>query len=213
MATGVEIDASDLGAIGDLQWPVPIAFDQGGGIAGFGYENEVLLLQDLRVKESVETDQGLSLGVTVSWLACKNVCVLGAVELSEVLPLATAKRNESRAILEQWQGRFPQAGNNIPSLGTRRLIGRWSETGGPSAFTLWLSWDKAPASIEWYPDPGENLKITDVRVRQRANLTRVDFKAKKIGPSSGAAESLRSLLVVERKNERKGYVLPIELGS
>ncbi|MCU0234897.1 MAG: protein-disulfide reductase DsbD N-terminal domain-containing protein, partial [Thermoanaerobaculales bacterium] len=48
LATEVEWRLPAGAAAGPLQWPLPIAFTQSGGIPGYGYEGSVVLASELR---------------------------------------------------------------------------------------------------------------------------------------------------------------------
>ncbi len=114
---------------GDLRWPLPIGFTQSGDIPGYGYEESVVLAARIRSDSALPDDA--MVGASVSWLACKDVCVLGSAEI---------KSRWSEIAVEPafatWDEELPQSVNTADSPFTVTV------RGGPSAGTigLWLQW-------------------------------------------------------------------------
>jgi hypothetical protein len=139
-------------------------------------------------------------------LACRDICVLGEAVLKEQLPLAAEARRESRTILGKIKAELPRQGGRIPGLAERRVTGGWESDGRDGTFTVWLSWTALPEVVEWFPDPGDGLKISGVTVRTRANLTRLDFKLRRLQRSHAKTIQLRSILTVGKGAARAGYL-------
>lgn len=71
---------------GDLHWPAPMKFEA-GGLIGFGYEKEVLLLTRIQAPLHLEEKQSVSIQADVSWLACHEACIPGQETLHLQLPV------------------------------------------------------------------------------------------------------------------------------
>src|SRR4051794_30991209 len=54
---------------GELRWPVPLKFDDPGDIQTYGYQDEVLLIQELTPPASI-SDQSVRLTADANWLVC-----------------------------------------------------------------------------------------------------------------------------------------------
>jgi DsbC/DsbD-like thiol-disulfide interchange protein len=185
----------------ELQWPVPIGFTQSGDIPGYGYEGSVVLASEIRLSGSVKNDA--TVGASVSWLACRDVCVLGSAELestwSEVPPDST---------FSSWSTTLPELLDQASPPFTWRVIGGLSE----QRVQLWLRWQKAPAAIEWFPDPPEGLEVEDITIQTRGDLTRIDAAVRKLAGSAELNGSLDSLVVVtDDHKERRGWELAVDL--
>jgi hypothetical protein len=79
--------------------------------------------------------------------------------------------------------------------------------------STWIEWTETPARIEWFPEAGERLRLTDVVVRTRGSLTRIDFNIADIGVGSGRMESLRSVVVADDGGARRGWALTVPLSE
>ena len=92
--------ANGLWEVGPIQWPTPKKFLI-GTLANYGYENSLLLLQDISMPDDLVTDS-VRIDVNVAWLICKDVCIPGNKTLSVRLPvsedLEVSRSADSRSI-------------------------------------------------------------------------------------------------------------------
>jgi len=187
-------------AAGETQWPVPIAFTQSGDIPGYGYEDEVVLAAELG---GARLADDAVVGAEVSWLACKDVCVLGKAELEN--KWSEVARDP---VFDRWQSVLPSAwnGDEAPFSVTA--------TGGLNAgvISLWLKWNGEPAPVEWFPDPPKGLVVEDVTIRTQGGLSRIDASIRKMAGSEGDFDTLPSVVAVTDKHgKRRGWNLSVEL--
>jgi DsbC/DsbD-like thiol-disulfide interchange protein len=186
---------------GDLQWPLPIGFTQSGDIPGYGYEESVVLAARVHSESAVRGDAVV--GASVSWLACKDVCVLGSAELEsrwsdiEVEP-AFATRDEE----------LPESVDTSDPPFTV-TVRRGTSAG---AIGLWLQWQVAPQTVEWFPDPPDGLEVNNVTIQTRGGLTRVDADVRQMAGSKTGQETLDSVVVItDENNRRRGWILAVDL--
>jgi len=193
LATEIAYALPDGFEVNELQWPVPISFEQSDGIGSYGYEDAVVLAAE--VTPPVRVPSSVSVTLTASWLACKDVCILGSAKLEAELPLDGAKLSDSKRLIESWSANLPHGGDSEAFV--------LSVTGGPVApmgavdLVAWLNWKEAPGTVEFFPDPGPGLKVEGVRVQTRGKLTRIDFRISRLKSSSAPATTVRSLIVIE----------------
>lgn len=184
LATDVRLTLPDGLEAGELRWPAPIRFVQPGNLTAYGYEGSVLLAADVGVSGAPES-QTPSLGAKVSWLACREVCVLGSASLDEDWPLPVAED-----AFDRWRSQLP--GNRPPF--TITTAGGLQDEARTGSLSVWLQWTEPPAEIQFFPDPGDRLKVANVTVRTRGTLTRVDLDIKVLGPGATAPEGLTAVV-------------------
>jgi hypothetical protein len=187
--------------VGDLQWPLPVAFTQSGDIPGYGYEGSVVLAARLSSAPALEAKTVV--GASVSWLACKDVCVLGSAELEA--PWAEVAIDHGFAA---WAESLPGAldGSNAPFTLTTK--------GGLAAgkVGLWLQWRNVAQPVAFFPDPPKGLEVKDVTILTRGGLTRIDAVVRSMAGSDGQHDTLGSLVVVTDENgRRRGWDLSVDL--
>src|SRR5947208_13064913 len=80
---------------GEIQWPIPLRLKDPGDIETYGYENEVLLMQQITPPASL-ADSSFTLSADASWLVCERLCIPGSAKLQLELPIAvqTGPANE-----------------------------------------------------------------------------------------------------------------------
>lgn len=199
LATEVIFALPDGFEVGELGWPIPVAFTQPGDLAGYGYEDPVVLAAEVTAPET--TIAATPVTVNASWLACKDVCVLGSATLKVELPLEGAELAASRAALDTWAEKLPVA--LVPGLLDLSVTGGPVPDSGSIELAVWLNWKAAPGTVEFFPDPGSGLKVEDLRVQTRGQLTRIDFSISRLKTSSAPAATLRSLIVMVDEHGRR----------
>lgn len=208
LATDVTFELPEGFRAGELRWPTPVSFIQPGGIIGYGYESPVLLAAEVTAPDV--TDRPVPVYVTASWLACKDICVLGEARLAAELPLDVAARRRSAAAFEAWEASLPTAAE--PGRVSISTTGGPVAAGGTTALVVWLQWSGAPANVEFFPDPGPALKVDNVRTRSRGQLTRVDIDVTRIQGTAEPAQSLSAVVVTtDGQGHRTGRPLTINL--
>ncbi|MCB5190130.1 thioredoxin family protein [Methylobacillus arboreus] len=89
MATSIAWTLPAGAEAGDIQWPIPHKFNV-GPITNYGYADEVTLLTNIRVPESLKPGESFPVKALVNWLVCDDVCIPQEVELTLSLPVVDA---------------------------------------------------------------------------------------------------------------------------
>lgn len=208
LATEVVFDLPTGFETGEVEWPAPVFFKQSGELAGYGYEDPVVLGAEIEPPAGAPVKTQVRL--EASWLACKNECVLESAVLSAELPLVGAEFERSKAALTTWRRTVPVEHGAAPY--TVSVTGGTVPETGAAELVVWLSWPEAPGRVEFFPDPGPGLKVEHPRVQTRGTLTRVDLTVSRLNNSSDRASDFRSLVVVtDGDGERSATVTYIEL--
>jgi hypothetical protein len=203
LATAVDFELPEGFTAGPLLWPLPIAFDQGEGIPGYGYEDSVVLAAEVEATAEFNRSAPGSVSAEVSWLACKGVCVLGSAKLESSLAQITVEEG-----FATWSLSLPGPldEDNAPFA--------LSTTGGlaEGVVTHWLRWRESPRPLEWFPDPSEAIEVGTVRVQTRGALTRIDAEVRPRKGATGSVDSLPSLVVItDGDGRRRGWELSVDL--
>lgn len=140
---------------GRLQFPVPHRFE-GGGAIGFGYEGEVFLFTTIAVPEKL-ADRSITLGASVSWLACDPTqCLPGRATLSLKLPVANEEPKPST-----WSAKLVKAQKKLPielvdaNANLTNKKDHWLVT-----LKLPKKWQGFPSSPQFFP---ENNSYCDLK--------------------------------------------------
>ncbi len=195
-----EIDASlPVGVtLGEWQWPLPEFFESPGPIASYGYEHEVIIAAPLFMAEASEGPKK-DIRMAVSWLTCKDRCILGSADLDLTLPLAP------EAVLEAASFEASLARDK-----RERPFDASVEDLGEGKYRIVFGGVAPPKSVEWFPLPDENLLIDQVKVVDSDSGAAVTFRAEVLADLPN--HELSSLVVVPRENHhREGWPLTLTL--
>jgi len=139
---------------GPLHWPTPIRVTSPDAIEGYGYRDQVLLQTDVQASNH-DPDHEWHLTATVTWLACKEVCLPGQASSELLLPVSISGtrliNHGNVARFENWSTRVP-----IRLDAPNRPFSAQLRTGvhTPTAMVkpeMILQWTVLPSNIEWFP--------------------------------------------------------------
>jgi len=173
LATEVTVELPAGFEAGQPEWPTPHLFESPGGITSYGYSGEVVIA--VPVTPPVGATAPVDAEVAVSWLACRERCVLGNADLELALPVDRRDAESGRAALDVAAALRPRsvAPEERPFVVSAERRLEPGQRQGEIVF--WMSWKgQPPGVVEWFPDPAAGIKVSDVRVRTRAGLTRID---------------------------------------
>jgi thiol:disulfide interchange protein/DsbC/DsbD-like thiol-disulfide interchange protein len=147
---------------GEIQWPIPLKLKDPGDIQTYGYENEVLLMQEITPPASL-ADSSVKLSAEASWLVCEKLCIPGSAKLQIELPVATQAALANEELFSRYRRSLPQ---NWPESRVARAS--WSRSGSELLLTV-----ESPALAnypvaEFFPLPDGNLVVGHPRVERGA---------------------------------------------
>jgi thiol:disulfide interchange protein DsbD len=154
---------------GEIQWPIPLRLMDPGDIETYGYENEVLLLQEITPPASF-ADSSVKLSAEASWLVCERLCIPGGAKLQLELPVA----NKSAPANEEIFSRYRRA---LPQTWPGDSVAKASLTRSGSELQLVVE-SEALANYpvaEFFPLPGENVVVGHPHT-ERGPAGRITFR-------------------------------------
>jgi thiol:disulfide interchange protein len=124
-------------AAGPILWPIPHVI-MVGPLAEYGYDDEILLLTELKVPEKVEGDS-VTLAAKVSYLVCKDICIPEESQVQLTLPVergGTAAPSDVAEQIAKARAALPQPLPGSASYSTNRAKEalRLTVTADPSHF-------------------------------------------------------------------------------
>ncbi len=149
--------------IGDIQWPIPLKTIDPGDIETYGYENEVLLMQEITPPSKLD-DSSAKLSTEANWLVCEKICIPGSATLQLDLPVASTSQPANTDVFARYRRLLPQnlAGPDVPRAD-------WSRVG--SDLRLKITGEtlaKYPA-VDFFPLPEQETIVGHPAVQSRNN--------------------------------------------
>jgi len=89
--TSVQWSVPDGWSLSEVRFPAPYLMSEEGDINTFGYQQEVLLISDLKAPPlELSSDLELAVKANVSWLVCKDICLPGGIKLETSLHVSSS---------------------------------------------------------------------------------------------------------------------------
>src|SRR5205085_2409645 len=108
--------------IGEIQWPIPLKTTDPGDIQTYGYQDEVLLMQEITPPASIN-DSTVKLAADATWLVCEKICIPGNASLQLELPKSTTGAPANTEIFARYRRLLPRdwPGDNVASANWKRV--------------------------------------------------------------------------------------------
>jgi thiol:disulfide interchange protein DsbD len=74
--------------VGEIQWPIPLKTNDPGDIQTYGYQDEILLMQEITPPAKIDNSP-VKLSAEANWLVCERICIPGGANLELELPIST----------------------------------------------------------------------------------------------------------------------------
>jgi thiol:disulfide interchange protein DsbD len=149
--------------VGEIQWPIPLKTIDPGDIETYGYENEILLMQEITPSSKLD-DSSAKLSTEANWLVCEKICIPGSATLQLDLPVASTSQPANTDVFTRYRRLLPQ---NSPGPDVARAD--WSRVG--SDLRLKITGEtlaKYPA-VDFFPLPQQETIVGHPAVQSRSN--------------------------------------------
>ncbi len=162
---------------GEIQWPTPHRYVEGGDLVTYGYMDDVLLLTKVEVPAELPAKGSIEIKAKVTWLMCKALCVPGQAELSLQLPVAASSEPDSsvREIFLQAHERLPRTASEYEGMQSRSYLSLNAVPLGQSAHAAFVvegPVDFSQAEYTWFPEAHPGIQCLDPNFeRQDGKLT------------------------------------------
>jgi len=138
---------------GEIQWPIPLKLKDPGDIETYGYENEVLLMQEITPPATL-SGPSVKLSAEASWLVCERLCIPGSAKLEIELPIANKNAPANDEIFSRYRRSLPEdwPGDSVARAG-------WTREGSELRLTVESDVLANYPVVEFLPLPVENLVV------------------------------------------------------
>ena len=173
--------------IGEIRWPIPLKTIDPGDIETYGYENEVLLMQEITPPSKID-ESSVKLSADANWLVCEKICIPGGETLQLELPISTNSQPANTELFARYRRLLPQ---NWP--GANAATAEWSRAGSDLRLKVAsVALAKYPAA-DFFPLPEQGIVVGHPTIESR-NKNQILFRIPI--ESSGKSVSAMAGLVV-----------------
>src|SRR5213596_1475891 len=93
--------------VGEIQWPIPLKTTDPGDIQTYGYQDEVLLMQEI-TPPAAASGSTVKLVAEANWLVCEKICIPGNASLQLELPRSTTGAPANAEIFVRYRRLLPR---------------------------------------------------------------------------------------------------------
>src|SRR6476646_6296104 len=168
--------------VGDIQWPIPLKTIDPGDIETYGYENEVLLIQEITPPPKLD-DSSAKLSAEANWLVCEKICIPGSATLQLDLPVASTSQPANTDVFARYRRLLPQ---NPPGPNVARAD--WSRVGSDLRLKITSETLAKYPAADFFPLPEQETIVGHPAVQSRSQ-TKIVFRI----PLESAPKDLSSM--------------------
>src|SRR5206468_4037122 len=190
--------------VGEIQWPIPLKTIDPGDIQTYGYENEVLLVQEITPPAQID-NASVAFAADANWLVCERICIPGSATLQLELPTSTTNEPKNTDLFARFRRLLPQ-GWPEPKIATAN----WTRAGSDLRLSVKSATLAGYPSADFYPLPGVETVVGHPRVESRS-ANEIVFRVP-LESASKDLSSMQGLVVFSQRpngNDRAGWQTPI----
>ena len=189
--------------VGEIQWPIPLKTIDPGDIQTYGYQDEVLLIQEITPPSKIDASP-VKLSAQADWLVCEKICIPGGATPALELATSTSAAPKNTDLFARYRRLLPQ---NFPDGKTATAT--WSRTGNDLHLKVTSDQIANYETIDFFPVPqGNNTVVGHPSVEAR-KANEVTFKIPVESPDKSLL-SMPGLIVFalrENGNDRRAWEL------
>src|SRR5437899_2779807 len=93
--------------VGEIEWPIPLKTNDPGDIQTYGYQDEILLMQEITPPAKIDISP-IKLSAEANWLVCEKICIPGGANLELELPTSTTAEPKNSDLFARYRRLLPQ---------------------------------------------------------------------------------------------------------
>jgi thiol:disulfide interchange protein/DsbC/DsbD-like thiol-disulfide interchange protein len=149
--------------VGDIQWPIPLKTIDPGDIETYGYENEVLLMQEITPPSKLDGSSAKP-STEANWLVCEKICIPGGATLQLDLPVASTSEPANTDVFARYRHLLPQ---KLPAPNVARAD--WSRVGSDLRLKITSETLAKYPGVDFFPVPEQEVIVGHPAVQSRNN--------------------------------------------
>jgi thiol:disulfide interchange protein len=168
--------------VGEIQWPIPLKTIDPGDIETYGYENEVLLMQEITPPQKIDAPS-VKLSADASWLVCEKICIPGNAALQLDLPISATSQPANAEFFARYRRLLPKQwpGSTVASAS-------WSRAGSDLQLKITSQSLAKYSAVDFFPLPEQGVIVGHPQVASR-DKNQVVFRI----PIESGAKNLQSV--------------------
>jgi len=189
--------------IGEIQWPIPLKTTDPGDIQTYGYQDEVLLMQEITPPASIN-DSAVKLAADATWLVCEKICIPGNASLQLELPRSATSVPADAEIFARYRRLLPR---DWP--GAKGATANWKRAESNLRLNVKSATLANYPNVDFYPFPQGDTVVGHPQLVSRSG-NEIVFRVP-LESASKDLSSIQGLVVFAQRadgNERAAWQIP-----
>ena len=188
--------------VGEIQWPIPLKTLDPGDIQTYGYQDEIMLIQQITPPDKIDNSP-VKLSAQADWLVCERICIPGSANLELELPTSTTAEPKNTDLFARYRRLVPKEfpGNDAKSS--------WSRIGDDLHLKVSSEQIANYQNLDFFPLPqGNNVVVGHPSVESRKG-NEVTFKipTESLDKNSSSMPGVIVFSKFPNGNDRSGWEL------
>jgi thiol:disulfide interchange protein DsbD len=197
---------------GEMQWPLPHKYIEGGEVLTYGYAGENMLLIQMRTDAALPVGSTVRIKADLDWLECEHVCIPGSGSISISLPVQEGQPQKShQELFDRYSSAVPK---ELEASKKLSLSSRTSERNvilSVTSMTQLVPDEYGPA--DFYPESLEGIEFGRTKISSIIDGASIALPLSAYEPVQGE-RTLRGVLVYHPKEDvRTGSYVEIPLSA
>jgi thiol:disulfide interchange protein len=187
---------------GEIQWPIPLKTNDPGDIQTYGYENEVMLMQEITPPANLDNGS-VKLSADATWLVCEKLCIPGSASLTLTLPRSTTSNPANTGLFDHYRKLLPKSWPD-----EHVATAKWRRGGSELNLEVTSKVLAGYRAIDFFPAPPPSVLVGHPLVESRSG-DKITFKVP-VQTADKNLSSLPGLLVFASRpnaDDRAGWML------
>jgi thiol:disulfide interchange protein len=188
---------------GEIQWPIPLKTNDPGDIQTYGYQDEIMLMQEIVPPDKIGSSS-VTLSADVNWLVCEKICIPGSANLALELPTSTTTSEPKNTDL------FARYRRLLPESWPEQKVAaaNWSRSGPNLLLKVTSEKLISYPTVDFYPLPSADTVVGHPAIESRKS-NEVTFRIPIESPDKNLS-SIAGLVLFSQQpngNDRAGWEL------
>ncbi|NIP38735.1 MAG: hypothetical protein GWO07_08345 [Candidatus Dadabacteria bacterium] len=158
----------------ETYYPLPKTFLREGNILDYGYEDELLLISDIKVPDDYDK-RSFKISSEATWVVCREVCIPGSENLDMEFPIKDKRYAADRSLFDRWVLQNPKkvADDMLPfKYSVKKEFGDNEKV---KYVDITLNWKYEVYDIEIFPDVDKSVYMKDIKLANGKNISSYSF--------------------------------------
>lgn len=156
-------------SVGEIQWPIPLKTNDPGDIQTYGYQDEILLMQQITPPAEIDSST-VKLAADANWLVCEKICIPGSAGLELEMPVSTTDEPKNTDLFARYRRLLPQSWPE-----SKVANAKWDRVGSGLQLTVTSGVLSRYRVLDFYPLPPQEIIVGHPKVESH-NASEIVFR-------------------------------------